>query len=43
MDWRNVLFVFGLVILSIVIYYPFFKIYEKNMLAQEGVSSDFAA
>ena len=43
MDWRNVLFVFGLVILSIVIYYPFFKIYEKNMFAQEGVSSDFAA
>ena len=43
MDWRNVLFVFALVILSIVIYYPFFKIYEKNMLAQEGVSSDFAA
>ena len=35
MDWRNVLFVFGLVILSVIIYYPFFKVYEKNMLEQE--------
>lgn len=43
MDWRNVLFTFGLVLLSVVIYYPFFKVYEKNMLDQEGVSSDSVA
>ena len=39
LDWRNVLFGFGLVLLSVVIYYPFFKVYEKNMLNQEGVNS----
>ena len=43
MDWRNVLFTFGLVLLSVVIYYPFFKVYEKNMLDQEGVCSDSVA
>ena len=43
MDWRNVVFAFGLVLLSVVIYYPFFKVYEKNMLDQEGVCSDSVA
>ena len=43
MDWRNVLFTFGLVLLSVVIYYPFFKVYEKNMLNQEGIGSDSVA
>lgn len=35
MDFKNVIFVFVLVVISITIYYPFFKIYEKNMLRQE--------
>lgn len=43
MDWRNVLFVFGLVLISMVIYYPFFKVYEKNMLAQECPSDNSVA
>ena len=30
MDWRNVIFYLFLVIVSMVIYYPFFKIYEKS-------------
>lgn len=30
MDWRNVIFYLFLVIVSMVIYYPFFKIYEKG-------------
>lgn len=38
MDFRNVLFVFALVLVSVVIYYPFFKVYEKNMLVQENGS-----
>ena len=39
MDFRNVLFVFALVLIGTVIYYPFFKVYEKNMLAQENGSN----
>ena len=30
MDWRNVIFYLFLVVVSMVIYYPFFKIYEKG-------------
>lgn len=30
LDWRNVVFTFVLVALNAVIYYPFFKVYEKN-------------
>lgn len=30
MDWRNIVFYVFLVILSIVVYYPFFKVFEKN-------------
>lgn len=41
MDFKNVIFVFLLVAMSVVTYYPFFKIYEKNMLLQEnGMSED---
>lgn len=36
MDFKNVIFVFVLVAISMLIYYPFFKIYEKNMLKQES-------
>lgn len=37
MDFRNVLFYFALVILSVFIYYPFFKIYENNLIRQESI------
>lgn len=43
MDFRNVLFVFALVLVSAVIYYPFFKVYEKNMLVQENGSDQSVA
>ena len=36
MDFKNVIFVFALVAISVAIYYPFFKVYEKNMLRQEN-------
>ena len=42
MDFKNVLFVLVLVAISMAIYYPFFKVYEKNMLKQEQ-SMDTAA
>jgi len=35
MDWRNVVFAFGLVFVSAAIYYPFFKVMEKNRLAEK--------
>ncbi|MCC9273905.1 MAG: PTS transporter subunit EIIC [Enterococcus aquimarinus] len=34
MDWRNVIFTLFLVFTSAVIYYPFFKLMEKNRLAE---------
>lgn len=36
MDFKNVIFVFALAAISVAIYYPFFKVYEKNMLRQEN-------
>lgn len=36
MDFKNVIFVFALAAISVAIYYPFFKVYEKNMLKQEN-------
>lgn len=36
LDFRNVIFTFILVGLSILIYYPFFKVYEKNTLQMES-------
>lgn len=38
LDWRNVVFVFLLIPISIVIYYPFFKIFEKKQLKEEGIN-----
>lgn len=32
MDWRNVVFSFFLILVSLVIYYPFFKVVEKDEL-----------
>lgn len=35
LDIKNVLFVFLLIPISMVIYYPFFKVFEKNILKNE--------
>lgn len=35
LDFRNLIFYFVLVVVSLVIYFPFFKVYEKNLIAQE--------
>ncbi|WP_300390946.1 PTS transporter subunit EIIC [Fusobacterium sp.] len=32
LDFRNLIFYFGLVVVSLVIYFPFFKVYEKNLI-----------
>lgn len=36
LDIRNVIFMFVLVAISVVVYYPFFKVYEKALLEKEG-------
>lgn len=36
LDIRNVIFMCGLVALSAVVYYPFFKVYEKSLMEKEG-------
>ena len=38
LDWRNVVFVFLLIPISMIIYYPFFKIFEKKQLKEEGIN-----
>ncbi len=38
-DWRAIVLVFVNIFLSGLIYYPFFKAYEKKMLAEESSSS----
>ncbi|SHK26964.1 PTS system, cellobiose-specific IIC component [Clostridium cavendishii DSM 21758] len=35
LDWKAVVLVIGLIIVDMIIYYPFFKIYDKQLLAQE--------
>ena len=35
LDWRNVVFVFLMFPIVFLIYYPFFKIYEKQCIAKE--------
>lgn len=35
LDVRNLIFHFLLVVVSLIIYFPFFKVYEKNLIAQE--------
>lgn len=37
LDWRNVVFVFALIPISMLIYYPFYKVFEKNQLKQEMI------
>lgn len=38
-DFRAALLVVGLAFVSAIIYYPFFKVYEKQLLAQEAAES----
>ena len=35
MDFRNVIFMFLCIALSVVTYYPFFKVYEKQAVEKE--------
>ena len=35
MDFRNVIFMFLCIALSVLIYYPFFKVYEKQAVEKE--------
>lgn len=35
LDIRNVIFMFVLIAISVVVYYPFFKVYEKGILENE--------
>lgn len=37
LDIRNVIFMFVLVAISVAVYYPFFKIYEKSLIEKEGL------
>ena len=39
---NNAILVLLLIVIDIVIYYPFFKIYEKQLISEETVSSDGA-
>lgn len=39
MDFRSVILVVGLIIMDIVIYYPFFKMQEKQLVALENADS----
>lgn len=39
-EMSNGLLVVGLILLDLVIYYPFFKIYEKQLIAEESPSED---
>lgn len=36
LDWRNIIFMFVLVGISVLVYYPFFKVYEKSLMEKEG-------
>ena len=36
LDIRNVIFMFVLIAISVAVYYPFFKVYEKTLMEKEG-------
>lgn len=40
MDWRAVVLVCGLIVLNGVMYYPFFKSYEKTLIEQEQAAAE---
>ena len=42
LDWRAVVWVFILFILSGIMYYPFFKVYEKQLLEEERANAEEA-
>ena len=35
LDWKAVVLVIGLIVVDMIIYYPFFKVYDKQLLTQE--------
>ena len=37
LDFRNVIFMFVLIGISVAVYYPFFKVYEKSLIEKEGM------
>lgn len=42
LDWRNVVFTFVLILLNVIIYYPFFKLHERNSkmeMSEENVEA----
>lgn len=39
LDIRNVIFMFVLIAISVAVYYPFFKVYEKSLAEKEGVDA----
>lgn len=36
LDMRNVIFMCVLIVISMAVYYPFFKVYEKSLMEKEG-------
>ena len=36
LDIRNVIFMIVLIAISMIVYYPFFKVYEKSLAEKEG-------
>jgi len=36
LDFRNVIFMCVLIAISVAVYYPFFKVYEKSLMEKEG-------
>lgn len=40
LDWRNVIFTFVLILINITIYYPFFKVYERNLMVNMNEVSE---
>ena len=40
MDWHAAALILCLIVIDFVIYYPFFKIYEKQCIKQEAESSN---
>lgn len=40
LDWKAVVLVVGLIIVDMIIYYPFFKVYDKQLLAAEKEEGD---
>lgn len=39
LDFRNIIFMFILIGISIAVYYPFFKVYEKSLIEKEGIDA----